>query len=85
MAEWTNTIIQGVLLGGLYALFAAVCQLSLAVGASTIMLASTPPGASTVAEDDCSCEHSAAVMCPMHRRPTSRPIPPGTPRAGFGR
>ena len=64
----------------LYALLVAACQLSLAAGASTIMLASTPPGASTVAEDDCSCEHSAAVMCPMHRRPASRPIPPGTPR-----
>jgi hypothetical protein len=63
-----------------YALLLAVCQLSLSLSASAIMLASTPPGVATVAEDECSCEHSAATMCPMHRRSAPRPLPAGTPR-----
>ena len=53
MAEWINTIIQGILLGGLYALFAAGLSLifgimrlvNLAHG-DLIVLAARPAGAS---------------------------------------
>jgi len=62
-----------------YALLVAVCQLSLALSASTVMLASTHTGVATV-EAECSCDHSTAVMCPMHKRRAPRPLPPGTPR-----
>lgn len=63
-----------------YALLVAACQLSLAVSAGAVMLTAARPGSAVVAEDDCSCEHSAAVMCPMHRRTAPRPVPAGTPR-----
>lgn len=63
----------------LYALLVAVCQGGMVVSASAVML-TTPHSDKAVLEDECSCEHSAAVMCPMHRRSTPRPVPPGTPR-----
>ena len=63
----------------LYALLAAMCQLGVAMSASTVMLTSARTGAAIVA-DECSCDHSAAVMCPMHRRSAPRPLPAGTPR-----
>ena len=63
-----------------YALLAAVCQLSLAVSASAVMLATTHTGARDRRGRGCSCDHSTAVMCPMHRRSAPRPVPPGTPR-----
>jgi hypothetical protein len=64
-----------------YALAVVVCQL-LVVCAPTIVMAASPrPGGLTVASDEeCRCEHTAGVMCPMHRRSSSRPIPSGTPR-----
>ena len=64
----------------LYALLVAACHLSLAVTASTIMLTTARPGMAVVAGDDCTCDHSAARMCPMHQRTAPRPVPAGTPR-----
>jgi hypothetical protein len=49
---------------------------------ATIVLAATPraAGLSVGADEECSCDHSTAVMCPMHRKTTSRPVPANTPR-----
>ena len=67
-------------LAGRYALALAMCHVAVLCSA-TIVLAATPPaGGTTVGADDCSCEHSTAVMCPMHRKSTSRPVPANTPR-----
>ena len=64
-----------------YAVALAVCQV-LAVCSAAIVLAATPAaGAATIAADEeCSCDHSTAVMCPMHRRSSSRPVPANAPR-----
>jgi hypothetical protein len=62
-----------------YALAVAVCQLAVLLSATVVLTASTS-GASTIAADEeCRCDHSAAVMCPMHKRST-RPLPPDAPR-----
>jgi hypothetical protein len=68
-------------LAGRYALALALCQVAVLCSA-TIVLAATPrAGGTTVgAEDECNCEHSTAVMCPMHRKSSSRPLPANTPR-----
>ena len=66
----------------LYALLVAVCQFGLSVSASAVMLTAAHGSITAVAEADCSCEHSAAVMCPMHRRNAPRPVPAAaSPRA----
>jgi len=55
------------------ALVLAVCQVVLA-GTATVVLASTSSKTATVApDDDCTCEHSAGVMCPMHRPSKTSP------------
>jgi hypothetical protein len=64
----------------LCALSVALCQVSLSMSATAIVLAGARPGAAAVAEEECECEHSAAVMCPMHRRSAPKPAAPGTPR-----
>ena len=61
-----------------YAVALAVCQV-LAVCSATIVLASTPHERAAV-EEECRCEHSVGVMCPMHRRNSSRPVPADAPR-----
>lgn len=63
-----------------------MCQVAGLLSA-TIVLAAAPAGgdAAVTADEECRCEHSAAVMCPMHKR--SSPRPPGNaPRwcAGVG-
>lgn len=69
------------------ALAIALCQLAV-LSASTIVLVASPRagGLSVAAGEECSCEHTAGVMCPMHRRSTSRPAPASAPRwcAGVG-
>jgi hypothetical protein len=64
-----------------YAIALALCQVA-AVGSATIVLAASPQSrALTVAADDeCSCEHTTGVMCPMHRKSSSRPVPANAPR-----
>jgi hypothetical protein len=49
------------------------------VCSTTIALAAAPH-AGAVVEEECRCEHSAGVMCPMHRRSSSRPVPVDAPR-----
>lgn len=68
-------------LAGRYALALAMCHVAVLCSA-TIVLAATPrAGGTTVgADEECNCDHSTAVMCPMHRKSTSRPLPPNTPR-----
>jgi hypothetical protein len=56
----------------------AICQV-LAVCSATIVQASTPHQRAAV-EEECRCEHTAGVMCPMHRRSSSRPMPVDAPR-----
>jgi hypothetical protein len=63
-----------------YALALAVCQV-VAVCSATIVLAAAPhAGAAVAVDEECRCEHSAGVMCPMHRRSSSRPVPADAPR-----
>jgi hypothetical protein len=59
----------------------AVCQLAV-LSVSTIVLAASPRagGLTLAADEECSCEHTAGVMCPMHRRSTSAPAPADGPR-----
>ena len=68
-------------LAGRYALALAICHVAVLCSA-TIVLAATPrAGGTTVgADEECSCDHSTAVMCPMHRKSTSRPAPANAPR-----
>ena len=68
-------------LAGAYALALVVCQVGV-VASATIVLASSPrSGALGVAADEeCNCDHSTGVMCPMHRRSSSRPAPANGPR-----
>jgi hypothetical protein len=63
-----------------YAVALAVCQ-ALAVCSATIVLAAAPhAGGALAVEEECTCEHSAGVMCPMHRRSSSRPVPVDAPK-----
>ena len=68
-------------LAGRYALALAMCHVAVLCSA-TIVLAATPAagGLSVGADEECSCDHSTAVMCPMHRKSTSRPVPANAPR-----
>jgi hypothetical protein len=70
------------------ALLLAVCQLMLVVTTTAVLAsrASAPPTATVSADDDCTCEHSAGVMCPMHRpsktsSAKTRPAPSRTLRS----
>ena len=64
-----------------YALLLAVCQVAAVCSATLVLAATLQGGAATVAADEeCRCEHSTAVMCPMHRRSSSRPVPANAPR-----
>ena len=66
---------------GRYALVVVVCQVAVLSSTTIVLAASTPSGALTVAAvEECSCEHTAGVMCPMHRRSSSRPAPSNGPR-----
>ena len=68
-------------LAGRYALAVAVCQLAVLSSSTLVLAASRQAGALTVgAAEECSCEHTPGVMCPMHRRSTSRPAPADAPR-----
>lgn len=64
-----------------YALAVAVCQVAV-LSASTMVLAATPHnGALHIgADEECTCDHTAGVMCPMHKRASSRPAPTNAPR-----
>jgi hypothetical protein len=63
------------------ALAVAVCQVALVCSATMVLAASTPSSAVHVtADEECSCDHSTGVMCPMHRRASSRPTPTNAPR-----
>ena len=44
----------------------AVCQI--ATVASPTVLAAVPAASSIAAHEECTCDHSTGVMCPMHRR-----------------
>jgi hypothetical protein len=59
----------------------ALCQVAM-VCSATIVLAAAPHmgGAAVAVAEECSCDHSTAVMCPMHRRSSSRPVPANAPR-----
>jgi hypothetical protein len=74
----------GWLRGGLarIAWLVAVCQLALVIIPSAAIAAHQLQSgrASIAAEEECTCEHEAGVMCPMHRRSAPRPIPAGAPR-----
>jgi len=63
------------------ALAVAVCQVAV-IGSATIVLAASTPASGThvTAGEECSCDHSTGVMCPMHRRGSSRPAPTNAPR-----
>ena len=64
-----------------FALALVVCQLAALSFSTLVLAASQPPGALTVgAHEECSCDHTTGVMCPMHRRSASRPIPANVPR-----
>jgi hypothetical protein len=64
-----------------YALAVAVCQLAV-LCSSTIMLAASARSAALAvsAGEECSCEHTAGVICPMHRKSSTRPAPQNAPR-----
>jgi hypothetical protein len=63
------------------ALAVAVCQVAVLCSTTVALGASTPSGAVHVtADEECTCDHSAGVMCPMHRRASSRPAPTNAPR-----
>ena len=64
-----------------YALVVAVCQVA-ALSASTMVLAASPPdvGLHIGTGEECTCDHTAGVMCPMHKRASSRPAPANAPR-----
>ena len=64
-----------------WALAVAVCQVAV-IGSATIVLAASMPssGVHLTAGEECSCDHSTGVMCPMHRRASSRPAPTNAPR-----
>ena len=59
----------------------AVCQLAVLCSSTVALAASASPGALSVgAGDACSCDHSTGVMCPMHRKGSTRPAPANGPR-----
>jgi hypothetical protein len=63
------------------ALAVAVCQVAVLCSTTIVLAASTPSSAVRVtADEECSCDHSTGVMCPMHRRGGSRPAPTNAPR-----
>lgn len=68
-------------LAGRYALAVAVCQVAV-LSTSTIVLAASPHDGSlhVAAGEECTCDHTAGVMCPMHKRASSRPAPSNAPR-----
>jgi hypothetical protein len=61
-----------------YAVALAVCQV--VMGSATIVTATTLQAGGLAVDEECRCEHSAGVMCPMHRRSSSRPVPADAPR-----
>ena len=64
-----------------YALVLAVCQVAVLSSATLVLAAASRSGALTVgADEECRCDHTAGVMCPMHRRTSSRPVPADAPR-----
>ena len=64
-----------------FALAVAVCQLAVLCSSTLVLATSHAPGASTVSTgEECSCDHTAGVMCPMHRKSSSRPVPANAPR-----
>jgi hypothetical protein len=64
-----------------YALAVAVCQVAVLCSTTIALAASTPSSVVHVtAGEECSCDHSTGVMCPMHRRGSSRPAPTNAPR-----
>ena len=68
-------------LAGRYALALAMCHVAVLCSATIVMAATPRAGGTTVgADEECNCGHSTAVMCPMHRKSTSRPVPANTPR-----
>ena len=68
-------------LAGRYALAVAVCQVAVLCSSTLVLAASTPSsGVHLTAGEECSCDHSTGVMCPMHRRGSSRPAPTNGPR-----
>jgi hypothetical protein len=64
-----------------YALAVVVCQLAV-LCSSTITLAASPRSGTLAvgAAEACSCDHTAGVMCPMHRKSSARPAPTNGPR-----
>lgn len=66
---------------GRYALAVAVCQVAV-LSASTIVLAASPHDGSlhVAAGEECTCDHTSGVMCPMHKRAGARPVPANAPR-----
>jgi len=68
-------------LAGRYALALAMCHVAVLCSATIVTAATPRAGGTTVgADEECSCDHSTAVMCPMHRKSTSRQMPANTPR-----
>ena len=68
-------------LAGAYALALAVCQVAVVASATIVLASSLRSGTLGVAADEeCSCDHAAGVMCPMHRRSSPRPAPANGPR-----
>ena len=64
-----------------YALVVAVCQLAVLCFSTITLAASARSAALAVsAGEECSCEHTAGVMCPMHRKSSPRPAPANGPR-----
>jgi hypothetical protein len=61
-----------------YAVALAVCQV--VMGSATIVTATTLQAGGLAVDEECRCEHSAGVMCPMHRKSSSRPVPLDAPR-----
>jgi hypothetical protein len=67
--------------GRRYALVLAMCQLAVVVSATAVLLSSPQfAGLTVAAGDECECDHATAVMCPMHRKTSSRPVPADAPR-----
>jgi hypothetical protein len=64
------------------ALLVVLCQLGLVIAPSVALAAHHLQSgtARVAAAEECTCEHEAGVMCPMHRRSAPRPIPAGAPR-----
>jgi len=64
-----------------YALAVALCQLAVLCSSTITLAASVRSAALAVsAGEECSCDHTAGVMCPMHRKSSPRPAPTNGPR-----